>query len=214
MHECERIKSLPSEEILEKAWKNPWGTKIGVRWESLGEKTEKYRERYRMKWVPDRTGSLNSASSKFRQMQVSKGIETPVKEGVEKMVVDSWGIEEVSRNNPTEPRTEARSIHQVSRSYRRCRPILDRSTRYRKAVRIAIRKSWRSSTDSKVLRRYQGGVEPAFKTSFSRWEKHRHECNPTCNSTNDPINILNSQNHLSTKILSTWIFQKKHTHTH
>ena len=37
--------------------------------------------------------------------------------------------------------------------------------------------------------RYQGGVEPAFKSSFSRCEKHKHECNPTCNSTNDPINI-------------------------
>ena len=185
--------------------KNPWGTKIGVKWESLGEKTEKYRERYRMKWVPDRTGSLNSASSKSRQMQVSRGIETPV---------EKWSsTAEILRNNSSEPRTEARSIHQVSRSYRGCRPILDQSTRYWEAVENAIRKSWRSSTDSKVLRRYQGGVEPAFKTSFSKWEKHRHKCNPICNSTNDPINILSSQNHLSIKILSTWIFQKKHTHT-
>ena len=62
--------------------------------------------------------------------------------------------------------------------------------------------------------RYRGGVEPAFKTSFSSCEKHRHKCNPTCNSTNDPINILSSQNHLSIKILSTWIFKKKHTHAH
>ena len=119
----------------------------------LGEKREKYQERDWVKWVPDRTGSLNSASSKSRQMQVSRGIEISVEGGVEKMVVDSWGIEEVSRNNPTESRTEARLIHQVSRSYQRWRPILDRSTRYREAVGIAIRKSWRSSIDSKVSRR-------------------------------------------------------------
>ena len=87
---------------------------------------------------------------------------------------------------------------------------LDRSTRYREVVGIVIRKSWRSSKVCKVLRRYWGGVEPAFKTSFLRWEKHRHECNPTCNSTNDPINILSSQNNLPIKILSTLI---KNTHT-
>ena len=103
--------------------------------------------------------------------------------------------------------------HQVSRSYRGFRNFLDRSTRCREAVEIAIRKSLRSSTDSKVSRRYRGGVEPAFKISFSRCKKHRHECNPTGNSTTNPINILNSQNHLSIKNLSTWIFQKKHTHT-
>ena len=116
----------------------------------------------------------------------------------------------MSRNNPTELRTEAQSIHQVSRSYRGCRAILDRSTRYRAAVEIAIKKA----EEARQTARYRGGVEPAFKTSFSRCEKHRHECNPTCNSTNDPINILSSQNHLSIKILSTWIFKKKHTHTH
>ena len=185
-----------------------------MRWESLGEKSETYWQRDRVKWVPDHTGSLNSASSKSQQMQVLRGIEISVEEVSRKMVVDSWGIEEVSRNNSTEPRTEARSIHQVSRSYRGCRAILDRSTRDREAVGITIRKSWRSLTDNKVSRRYRGGVELAFKTSFSRWEKHRHECNPTCNSTNDPINILSSQNYLSIKILSTWIFKKKHAHTH
>ena len=130
-------------------------------------------------------------------------------------VLRKWlSTAEVSRNNSSEPRTEAWSIHQVSRSYRGCRPILDQSTRYWEAVGITIRKSWRSSTNSKVSRRYQGGVELAFKTSFSRCEKHRHECNPTCNSTNDPINILSSQNLLSIKILSTWISKHTHTHTH
>ena len=117
------------------------------------------------------------------------------------MLVSSWGIEQVLRNNSSDPRTKARLIHQVWKSYRGGRSFLDQSTRYREAVGKAIRNSWRSSTDSKVSRRYRGGVEPAFKTSFSRCEKHWHECNPTCNSTNDPINILSSQKHLSIKIL-------------
>ena len=62
----------------------------------------------------------------------------------------------------------SRSIHQVSRSYRGDRSFLDWSTRCREAVGITIRKSWRSSTDNKVSRRYRGGVEPPFKTNFSR----------------------------------------------
>ena len=144
-------------------------------------------------------------------MQISRGIEEAIEGGIKEKVVDSWDIEQVSRNNSSDPRTEARSIHQVSRSYRGGRSILDRSSRCQGAVGIAIRKSWRSLTDSKVSRRYRGGVEPAFKTSFSRCEKHRHECNPTSNSTNDPINILSSQNHLSIIILSTWIFKNTHT---
>ena len=52
-----------------------------------------------------------------------------------------------------------------------------------------------------------------LKNSFSRREKHRYECNKACNSTNDPINNLDTQNHLLTTILSTWI-PKTHTHTH
>ena len=144
-------------------------------------------------------------------MQVSRGIEVFVEEVLRK----SSSTAKVSRRyrgtTQQKPRIEARSIHQVSRSYRGYRPILDRSIRYRGAGEIVIRKSLGSSTYSQLSRRYRGGVEPAFKNSFSRCEKHKHECNPTCNSTNDPINILNSQNHLSNKILSTWIFENTHT---
>ena len=71
----------------------------------------------------------------------------------------------------------------------------------------------RSSTDSKVSRRCRGGVETAFQNSFSRCEKHKYECNPTYNLTNDPINTKISQNSLSIqKKLSTRI-SKTHTHT-
>ena len=92
-------------------------------------------------------------------MQVSKGVEKAIKVGIEKMVVDSWGIEQVSSNKESDPRIEARLIYQVSRSY-------------------------------------QGGVEPAFQNNFLKLEKHKYECNPTHNSTNDPINIIISQNNL------------------
>ena len=47
----------------------------------------------------------------------------------------------------------SRSIHQVLRSYQGDKSFLDRSTRCREAVEIAIRKSLRSSTNNKVLRR-------------------------------------------------------------
>ena len=94
------------------------------------------------------------------------GVGDAVEVGVEKMLVDSWGIDQVSSNNSSDLRTKARSIYQVSRSYRGGRSFLDRSTKYRGAVGIAIWKGLRSSTDSKVSRRYQGGVKPLFKTSF------------------------------------------------
>ena len=62
----------------------------------------------------------------------------------------------------------------------------------------------RGSRDSLAVERYREAVEIALKTIFQRKEKHRHECNQTCNSTKDPNNILSFQNHLSTgKILST-----------
>ena len=122
------------------------------------------------------------------------------------------GIEEVSRNNPSDTRTEARLIHLLSKSYRRDRKFLYRSTRCWEAIDIAIRKSLRSSKNSKVSRRCRGGDELAFKSNFLRSEKHRHECNLKCNSTDDPNTILSSQNYLSTAILSTWI-PKTHTHT-
>ena len=85
-----------------------------------------------------------------------------------------WSLTaEVSSNKESDSRTEAQLIHQMSRSYRGGRSFLDQSTRYR------------------------GGVKPAFQNSFSSYEKYRYECNPTYNSTNDPINTKISQNSLS-----------------
>ena len=153
----------------------------------------------------DHTRRLKYILSKSRQMKVLRGIETAVKEGIEEMVFDRYryrGVEEQpirckNRSSIYPPAVEklsmrqkvSRSIHQVSRSYRGGRRFLDLSTRYWEAVKIAIWKSLRSSTDSMVSRRCQGGVELAFKSSFSWSEKHRHECNPIYNSTNDPNTI-------------------------
>ena len=67
-------------------------------------------------------------------------IEEAVEVGVEELVVDSWGIEKVSSNKESDSKTEARSIHQVSRSYQGGRSFLNRSTRYRGGVEIVLRK--------------------------------------------------------------------------
>ena len=53
-----------------------------------------------------------------------------------------------------------------------------------------------------------------LKNSFSRREKHRYECNQACYSTKDPNNILNTQNHLSTKKKCQAYRSKTHTHIH
>ena len=148
MHEYERIGSLPKEEILEKAWRIL--EEQSLEWDEsvLGEKTEKYRERDWLKWEPDRTGSLNKTCSKSWQMQVSRGIEVPVEEVSRKSSSTAEVLRRYRGTTQQKPRIEARSIHQVLRSYRGCRPILDRSTRYRGAGEIAIRKNLGSSTDS------------------------------------------------------------------
>ena len=91
--------------------------------------------------------------------------------GVEKILVDSWGVEEVSRINTPTFRTKARSIHQVSRGKRD----------YDK----------KKLKEARQIASYRGGVEPAFKNSFSRCEKHKHECNPNKHT---HTHILNKSN--------------------
>ena len=86
----------------------------------------------------------------------------------------------------------SQSIHQVSR---RCRDCVKK-------------KAW----EARQITRYRGGVEQVFQSSFSRCEKHKYECNPTYNSTNDPFNTKISQNSLS--IQKFWAQgSPKHTHT-
>ena len=131
-----------------------------------------------------------------------RGVEETVEVGVEK-------------NACQQLRYRASIEQQLIRSKNRISidPPGDQSTKYWGAIGIAIWKSLRSSTNSKMSRRYWGGVEPLFKTSFSRGEKHRYECNPTCNSINDLINTIIFQNHLSIKILKHIDLKNTHTHT-
>ena len=134
-----------------------------------------------------RGGEIGVEHNRCRQIQLSRICQETNQQKAKKISIDPPGVEKLSKRQEL-----SRSIHQVSRSCQDC--------------------------DKKKLKKLdrQQGIEEVlsqhFKPVFSRCEKHRHECNPTCNSTNDPINILSSQNHLSIKILSTWIF-KKHTHT-
>ena len=98
-------------------------------------------------------GSLNRSSvnlDRWRCQEVSRQLLRKVSR---KWSSTDTGIEEVSRNNPSDARTEARSIHQLSRNNRAGRSCLNRSTRYREAIKIAIWKSLRSLTESKVSRR-------------------------------------------------------------
>ena len=101
-----------------------------------------------------------------------------------KSSIDPPGVEELSRRQEL-----SRLIYQVSRRCRDC-------------VKKKAWKAWQ-------IARYRGGVEPAFQNSFSRGEKHRYECNPTYNSTNDPINTIISQS----KNFEHKDLQNAHTHT-
>ena len=132
---------------------------------------------------------------------------------VSKQVSRIWplidtSVEEVSRYKTSNTRVEAGSIHQVSRSYRGDMNFLDRPTKCQGGVEIVIRKS----LEARQIARCREGVKLAFKNSFLRREKQRHECNQAYNSTNNPNTILTSQNHLSIAILSTWI-PKTHART-
>ena len=139
MHEEWEIRSLPREENLEKSWRNLWGLRL--EWdEKVWERKQRAIER-EIEWNENRItwGGLNRTFSNARQMRCRGAVEV----GVEKMLVDSWGIEQVSSNKESNLRTEVQSIHQVLRSYRGGKSILDRSTRYQGAVKIATRKRLR-----------------------------------------------------------------------
>ena len=175
-----------------KSWKSlkkPWGSRL--KWDkSVWErKRESYRERNRRKWAADRTRRFYRPSVNLNRCRCREVLRQLSRKVLRKWSLIDTGLEEVLRNNPSDARAEAGSIHQLSRSYRGGRRFLDLSTRYREVIEIAIWKSLRNSIDSKVSRRCRGGVELALKSSFSRSEKHRYECNPTCNSTNDPNTI-------------------------
>ena len=136
-----------------KSLKKPWGSRL--EWdESIWERKERAikREIERSKGQIAR-GSLNRPSVNLDKWRCQEVLRQLLRKVSRKWSSTDTGIEEVSRNKLSDTRTEARTIHLLSKSYQGGRGFFDLSTRYREAVEIAIRKSLRSSADSKVSRR-------------------------------------------------------------
>ena len=206
MHEWERIRSLPSKEKLEKAWRileeEVWSEKESV-WEinSHGQikRDQRNERRIAIEKYIEPSVMLNSwgigryrgrcRGSGLRQLRYREGIEQQRVRFKNRSSIDPAGVKELSRRQEL-----SRSIHQVSRRCRDC-------------VKKNAWEAWQ-------IARYWGGVETAFQNSFSRCEKHRYEYNPTYNSTNDPINTKISQNSLSIQKIFWAQGSPKHTHTH
>ena len=91
----------------------------------------------------------------------------------------------------------SRWIKQLLRSYREC-----------------DKKKLKGLDRQPSCREVSNSYRDYLKTIFQRREKHRHECNQACSITKDPNNILSSQNHLSTRKMSSTQIQNTHTHTH
>ena len=105
--------------------------------------------------------------------------------------IDPPGIKDLSRRQEL-----SRSIHQVLR-----------------ICRESDKKQLKNLDKQQGVEEVSRRCRATFKNQFFKSEKYKHECNPTCNSTNDPINTIIFQNHLSIKILSIWISKNTHTHT-
>ena len=146
--------------------------------------------------------------SKSRQMKVLRGVKAFVEEGVEKMVFNRYryrgGIKEQTtryknRNSIDPPGVEkllrrqelSRSIHQVSRSCRDCD---------KKKLKKLDRQQGIEEVSSQLLKADFREVKNTNMNAI------QHATQPI-----DLINILSSQNHLSIKYLSTWIFKNTHT---
>ena len=137
MHECEWIRSLPSEEILEKLEKIleeqrlEWDERV---WERNQRCIEIEIERNEGQIA---RGCLNRPAvnlDRWRCREVSRHLSRNV---LRKWLSTNTGTEKVSRNKSSDTRSESRSIHQVSRSYWSGRSILNRSTRCREAIKEA-----------------------------------------------------------------------------
>ena len=165
-----------------KSWKSlkkPWGSRL--EWDEMfgREKERAIRREIERNEGQIARGSLNRPSINLNRWRCREVSRLLLRKVSRKWSSTDTGIEEVSRNNPSDARTE-----------------LDQSTSCREAIDKARAFSIDPLGIEKLLRlwyqqtaRYWGGVELVFKSSFSRSEKHRHECSPTYNSTNDPNNL-------------------------
>ena len=188
MHEWERIRSLPSKDKLEKAWRileeEVWSENESV-WEMNNHRhIEK-----------DRRNERRIAKEKYINPSVmldSWGIEEAIEVGIEDLVVDSWGIEKQrirfkNRSSIDPPSVEelsrrqefSRSIHQVSR---RCRDCVKKN-------------AW----EARQIAWYRGGVEEVssqfFKTVFrdvknTDMNEIQHTTQPMIQSTQKSLKIV------------------------
>ena len=131
-----------------------------------GENIKLSRERLREMRIGLRLTFIQKVS-KSRQIEVSKGVEPSVEEGVKKNNVDRCSYQEGVEEQSKDTGKEAQSIHQLSRSYRGSRNFLDQSTQLSRKCRDCDKKQFKSSTDSQVSRRCQD----CLKINFSRREK-------------------------------------------
>ena len=188
MHEMNEkwgLRPLPSEEKLDLGQKNPWGWSL--EWERDVLEGEKSREikRDRVKW------GLNHANPIYRSLVIlnkSRGIERC---RALKGSTDA-AIEHVSLG--VHSKKEARWIEELSRSCRDC-----------------DKKKLKSSIDKPGIEGCQEAVKIVLKTVFQRKEKHRHECNQTCNTTKHHINLSKSSPNNNFKHMDP---KNTHTHTH
>ena len=124
-----RLEIYQEKKILKKLEK-PQRKRFGVREIVFGRWTSADRSRDIEEWEPDREEWIYRSLvnlDRCRYREVSRQLSRKVSR---KCSSTDTGIEEVSRNNPSNARIEARSIHQLSRSYRGGRSFLDLSTRY------------------------------------------------------------------------------------
>ena len=131
---------LAREEKLEKAWRNLEEQRLEwdeIVWERKQRSIEREIERNEARIARGRINSASINLDRWKCREVSRHLSRKVSR---KWSSTNTGIEEVSRNKSSDTRIEARSIHQVSRSYWGGRNFLDRSTRCPEAVGIAIRK--------------------------------------------------------------------------
>ena len=93
------IRSLPSEENLEKAWRNLEEENWSEReiWEL---KRQMYRERDREKWAVDRTRRLNRPSVNLDKCRCWEVLSKFLRKVSRKWSSTNEGVEQVSRNNP------------------------------------------------------------------------------------------------------------------
>ena len=145
--------------------------------------------------------------SNSRQIEVSRGVEPSVEEGVEEKQCRQIQVSRRCWGMKQKHWKEARLIHQLSRSYWGFKNFLDWSTKLSRICWDCDKKKFGSSIDSQVSRRCQDRLKPFFKKGKTLiWMQSSMQLNQRSSQ------HLSSQKHLSIKILSTMI-PKTHTYT-